>query len=168
MGYTLGLWKCKYFCQWKWWVHLAWWEQWKRRWEKLRLEGRKESEPSCFSTTCFFNPNSALKYGHHVDPLKSCSSAAALANQMRWECPGGGMWGGSRSQSRRGRFKRVCAVEESHCRGANLMENWNRPMETGWTVNLDLFHFLVLSSCPFNCGCFLCVCVSLVDTPSQM
>ncbi|MEQ2287582.1 hypothetical protein AMECASPLE_014076 [Ameca splendens] len=104
--------------------------------EKVReteAEREKEREPFCCSATCFFNPDSALKYGHHVHPLKSHNSAVGSASQERLRCPGGGMWGGSRSQSRRGRFKecvqrRRVIAEEPHLKENRIAY---RPMETG-------------------------------------
>lgn len=51
--------------------------------------GEKSGETLCSSTSCYSNPDSALKYGHHVDSLKKWSSSnPARANERRREGPG--------------------------------------------------------------------------------
>lgn len=73
-----------------------------RRWEKLRQRERESGETLCSSSSCYFNPDPALKYGHHV--ASSESVAPALAEPIRGEVTvqGGGTWGGSASLRERG------------------------------------------------------------------
>ena len=60
---------------------------------KRERERERRGETLCSSSSCYFNPDSALKYGHHVDPLKKCGSSVDPANQRRRSSPGGGTWG---------------------------------------------------------------------------
>lgn len=69
-----------------------------RNWDRER----ESSETLCSSTSCYFNPDSALKCGHHVASSKSV--APALAEPIRGEVTvqGGGTLGGSASLWERG------------------------------------------------------------------
>lgn len=57
-----------------------------RNWDRERE--RENGETLCSSSSCYFNPDSALKYGHHVDSLKKCGSSIGLANKRRRNGPG--------------------------------------------------------------------------------
>lgn len=75
-----------------------------REGERNRNQERKRRETLGSSTSCYFNPDSALKYGHHVDPFRKFGSAVSLANQSRCIGPRGGTVGGSWSLEREGGY----------------------------------------------------------------
>lgn len=110
-----------------------------RNWARERE--RERGETLCSSSSCYFNPDSALKYGHHVDSHKKCGSSVGLANQRS---PGRRDVGRVReSEPERGikvcEQRRRVRAQEPH-----LQESWTirRPMETGSTN--ALFFLIVL------------------------
>lgn len=79
-------------------------EREEREGERNWNQERKRRETLGSSTSCYFNPDSALKYGHHVDPFRKFGSAVSLANQSRCIGPRGGTVGGSWSLEREGGY----------------------------------------------------------------
>lgn len=109
-----------------------------RNWDGDRDGGEKPS-PRARSSSCYFNPDSALKYGHHVDPLKKCGSAVGPANRRRRAGPGGGTWGGSGESEYEGGIK-VWAEEESQGREVTSPGELDYPQTNGDRLGL-LSHF---------------------------
>lgn len=64
-----------------------------------RERERQKGETLWSSSFCYFNPDSALKYGHHVGSLSKKKNSASVSSQpiRGHKVHGGGTWGGSRS-----------------------------------------------------------------------
>lgn len=103
-----------------------------REGERNWNQERKRREALGSSRFCYFNPDSALKYGHHVDPFRKFGSAISLANRRRCSGLRGGTVGGSWSVECEGSIK-VCEQRRVGAQRPHLQESWtiHRPMETG-------------------------------------